>query len=76
MALAFILMIVQPHSQDEVMRKLEKISEIQEFYTVFGEWDVVAKAKVPDMLALNSLVSEKIRKIKAVKLTSTLIVAD
>ncbi len=76
MTIAFILLTVEPRSQDKVMKKLSEILEITEFFTVFGEWDVIAKAQVKNVQELTNLVAEKIRKIKAIKLTSTLIVAE
>lgn len=74
--IAFILMTVRPESQDKVMKKLSKVREVREYFAVFGEWDIVGRAVVDDMKELTNLVAEKIRKIKDVKLTSTLIVAE
>jgi len=73
--IAYILLKTIIAKEHEVAQKLQEIEGIVEARVVFGEYDVVAKAQVEDVKALDEMVT-KIRKINGVAATSTLIAPD
>ncbi len=75
MMIAYILLKTVIAKEHEVARRLQEIGGIVEVRVVFGEYDVVAKAQVEDVRALDEVVT-KIRKIDGVAATSTLIAPD
>ncbi len=75
MIIAYILLKTIIAKEHEVAQKLQEIEGIVEARVVFGEYDVVAKAQVEDVKALDEMVT-KIRKINGVAATSTLIAPD
>ena len=72
--LAYLLIRVL---EDEigVMEDLKSMDEVKEVHVLFGEWDLLVKLKMPEPEMVGTFVMEKIRSIKEVKLTSTMIVA-
>jgi DNA-binding Lrp family transcriptional regulator len=56
-----------------VVKDIPEIKDIDELY---GEWDIITKASVETIEELDALLSEKMRKIEGVTLTSTMIVAE
>jgi DNA-binding Lrp family transcriptional regulator len=42
---------------------------------IFGEYDVIAKISAPDLNALEDFLSQKLRSVSSVILTSTMIIA-
>ena len=72
--LAYLLIRVL---EDEVgvMEDLKVMEEVKEVHVLFGEWDLLVKLKMPEPEMVGTFVMEKIRSIKEVKLTSTMIVA-
>ena len=60
----------------DVVGKVKKLSEVKDAHIIYGEWDVILKIEVKDVEAITAFVIDKLRKIKTVKLTSTMIVAD
>ncbi|MBW2172580.1 MAG: Lrp/AsnC ligand binding domain-containing protein, partial [Deltaproteobacteria bacterium] len=59
-----------------IVEELRDIPEIEDVNELYGEWDMIAKASVVRLEDLDALLSEKMRKIGGVTLTSTMIVAD
>ena len=72
--LAYLLIRVLEDEQG-VMETLKEMEEVKEVHVLFGEWDLLVKLKMPDPEMVGTFVMENIRSIKAVKLTSTMIVA-
>ena len=72
--LAYLLIRVL---EDEVgvMEDLKSMDEVREVHVLFGEWDLLVKLKMPNPEMVGTFVMENIRSIKAIKLTSTMIVA-
>ena len=76
MAEAFILLKVTPGYERNIVKELKAIPEIEEIKELYGEWDIIIKASVVSIEDLDALLSEKMRKIEGVTLTSTMIVAE
>lgn len=72
--LAYLLIRVLEDEQG-VMEELKSMKEVEEVHVLFGEWDLLVKLKMPNPEMVGTFVMENIRSIKAVKLTSTMIVA-
>jgi anthranilate phosphoribosyltransferase len=72
--LAYLLISVTENEQ-KVVDKILELQEIKEAHILFGEWDVIAKVSIDSPEGLSAFVMDKIRPLKEVKLTSTMIVA-
>ena len=75
MAEAYVLLKVTPGYERNIVKELESIREIENINELYGEWDIIIKASVGKIEDLDTLLSDKMRKIKGVTLTSTMIVA-
>ena len=75
MAEAYVLLKVKPGYERNIVKELESIPEIENINELYGEWDIIIKASVRKIEDLDTLLSDKMRKIKGVTLTSTMIVA-
>ena len=76
MAEAYILLKVAPGHERNIVEELKGIPEIEDVKELYGEWDIISKASVVRIEDLDALLSEKMRKIEGVTLTSTMIVAE
>ena len=77
--LAFILIKYDPSSsftQREVSEKIANLPEIQEVHIIAGDWDMIVKVREKDVENLGKVVLDKIREIKGVKETVSLIVFE
>ena len=77
--LSFVLIKYDPSSgftQREVAEKIANLPEIQEVHIIAGDWDIIAKVREKDVEGLGKAVLDKIREIKGVKETVSLIVFE
>ena len=72
---AYVMMKVSSGSEREVCRKIAEFNEVLDVSIVYGEFDIIAKVKVEELEELENFLSESIRSIPSVMLTSTMIVA-
>ena len=72
MAIGYVLVTIAPAREQEVYVKLSKVAEISELYTLFGEYDFIAKIEVKDYEKLSEIVINKIRPIDGIIDTKTL----
>jgi DNA-binding Lrp family transcriptional regulator len=75
MAKAYVLLKVTPGYERNIVKELTDLPEIEDINELYGEWDIITKASVERIEDLDALLSEKMRKIEGVTLTSTMIVA-
>jgi len=73
--LAYVLFKVSSGTEREVAQKLIEFDEVMEAAVVFGEYDVVAKLLTKDLDALEDFVSDHVRNIQNVLVTSTMIIS-
>jgi DNA-binding Lrp family transcriptional regulator len=73
---AFVLFNVESGSEDKVMQELRKIEGIQESYISYGVYDLIARLKADTMEQLKDTVTHKVRTIKNVRSTLTLIMME
>lgn len=75
MAEAYILMKVKVGAERTVVEKLKALKEVVDVNELYGEWDIISKVSVDRIEDLDALLTDKIRHISEIKLTSTMIVA-
>lgn len=73
MATGFALLSISPLYEKEVYKKLKNTSEIIEVHPLFGEYDILLKIETVDIDSIGEIVISKIRSIKGVTDTKTLI---
>jgi DNA-binding Lrp family transcriptional regulator len=76
MAQAYVLLKVTPGYERNIVKELKDLPEIEDINELYGEWDIITKASVERIEDLDALLSEKMRKIEGITLTSTMIVAE
>jgi len=72
---AYVMFKVTSGTEREVCEKIVNFDGVQVADIVYGEYDVVARVSVPDLAALESFLSEKMRNVPSVMVTSTMILA-
>jgi DNA-binding Lrp family transcriptional regulator len=76
MALAYVLINVESGSELDVSRALGGISEVKEIYGLYGLYDIIVKIEVGSVSMVRDVVSSKIRGLKGVRSTLTMIVVE
>jgi DNA-binding Lrp family transcriptional regulator len=71
---AYVLFKVNSGTEREVCQKIVTFDEVVEADVIFGEYDVVAKISAPDLAALEDFLSQKLRNVPSIILTSTMLV--
>ena len=76
MAIGFALLSISPLHEKEVFEALDKkIEEVVEVHPLFGEYDILVKIQCESIDDIGNIVIRKIRAIKGVSDTKTLISA-
>ncbi|NIR86453.1 Lrp/AsnC family transcriptional regulator [Candidatus Bathyarchaeota archaeon] len=75
MVLAYVLITIQSGSENEVLEKISSFKETLEVDMVYGEYDAIVKVQVDEMPNLEKFLSEKLRALPNIFLTTTMIVA-
>lgn len=74
MAIGFALLSISPLHEKEVFEALEnKIEEIIEVHPLFGEYDILVKINCDNIDNIGEVVIKKIRSLKGVTDTKTMI---
>jgi DNA-binding Lrp family transcriptional regulator len=73
--LAYVMFKVSSGTEREVATKLIEFDEVMEADIIFGEYDVVAKLKTANLDALEDFVSDHVRNVPNVLVTSTMIIS-
>jgi DNA-binding Lrp family transcriptional regulator len=72
--LAYVLFKVNSGTEREVCQKIVTFGEVIEADIIFGEYDVITKISAPDLNALENFLSQKLRNVPSVILTSTMLI--
>ena len=75
-AIALVLITTEPGREQDVVKELSRMSEIEEAMVLFGEFDVYCKVVVNDFSQLSDLVLRNVRTLSGVVETTTLTVAN
>ncbi|MCD6189402.1 MAG: Lrp/AsnC family transcriptional regulator [Thermococcus sp.] len=73
---AFILARYEPDSgltQREVAKRIAQIEEVYEVHIIAGEWDLLIKVRAPSAEDIGKVVIDKLREIKGVGQTVTMV---
>ncbi|KYK32236.1 MAG: AsnC family transcriptional regulator [Thermoplasmatales archaeon SG8-52-3] len=73
MATGFALLSISPLHEKEVFNALNSINEISEVHPLFGEYDILVKINCTDIDEIGDVVIKKIRSLKGIVDTKTLI---
>jgi DNA-binding Lrp family transcriptional regulator len=73
--LAYVLFKVASGTEREVAQKLIEFDEVIQADIVFGEYDVIARMTTETLDKLEEFVSQKIRTVPNVLVTSTMIIS-
>jgi DNA-binding Lrp family transcriptional regulator len=73
MTTAFILMNVETGRLKTLADELLAIDGIAEVYSVAGEWDMIAIARLREHEALSDLITEQVASLRGILRTETLI---
>jgi DNA-binding Lrp family transcriptional regulator len=73
---AYVLFNVESGSEDNVLKQLRNINSVEEAYVSYGVYDLVIRIKADTMEELKDSVTHKIRTIKQVRSTLTLIMME
>ncbi len=76
MPIAFVLINAEIGSEGEVLSELKKIEGVEEAYSVYGVYDIVAKVRADSMDKLKDIVTWRIRRLNKVRSTLTMIVIE
>ena len=76
MPTAYVLVNTEIGSEGEVLAAIKKVDGIQEAYTVYGVYDIVAKIGADSMDKLKEIVTWNIRRLDKVRSTLTMIVIE
>ena len=73
---AYILLKVSSGTERMVCEKIVNFDAVLTAGIIYGEYDIIAKVTLPDLQLLEEFLSEKIRTLPSIILTSTLIQAQ
>ncbi len=73
--LSYVLFKVASGTEREVAQKMTEFEEVMEADVVFGEYDVIARMATVDLEKLQDFVSDKVRTVPNVLVTSTMIIS-
>ena len=74
--IAFVLINTEIGSEREILNELKKVKGVEEAYSVYGVYDIIAKVKADSMDELKDIITWRIRKIEKVRSTLTMIVIE
>ena len=75
-AIALVLLTTEPGREQDVVKELSRMSEIEEAMVLFGEYDVYCKVVVDVFSQLSDLVLRNVRTLSGVVETTTLTAAN
>ena len=74
--LAYVLITVKSGSEREFLKEISKLKEVVEANLVIGENDVVIKIDVDNIVHMDKFLTEKLRVLPDVFLTTTMIITE
>jgi len=76
MPIAFVLINTEIGSESDVLKALKDVEGIEEAYSVYGVYDIIAKIRADSMDKLKDIVTWRIRRMNKVRSTLTMIVIE
>ncbi len=76
MTKAYVLLKVKAGSERKVVTRLQSLKQVTEVNELYGDWDIIARLQMDRLEELDNILTDKIRSIEGIKVTSTMIVAE
>ncbi len=76
MTIAYVLLNIKPGMDRTVLHQVKKLPEVEVVETVYGEYDMLIRAKLKALEALDSFIFDTIRTIEGVEGSTTLITME
>lgn len=76
MALCYVLLNIEPGSEEKVLNEVRKVQNVKDCHRVYGVYDMIAKVEAESMDSLKEIVTWKIRRLEGVRSTLTTIVIE
>ncbi|MFW9834587.1 MAG: Lrp/AsnC family transcriptional regulator [Candidatus Thorarchaeota archaeon] len=76
MVKAYILIKAAVGHEDQVLKEMTELSVTEEAHKVFGAYDIIAEVRGRDMETLVEIITEKVRRIKGIEDTESILVID
>lgn len=76
MSMAYVLINTEPKNMEDIAATLEKLDSVVEIFPVYGVYDLVAKIQAETMEKLKDIVTFKIRSLKNVRSTITMLILE
>jgi DNA-binding Lrp family transcriptional regulator len=73
---AFVLFNTAMGGEENIIRDLKNLEEVIEGFRVYGIYDIIAKVESDTMDKVRKIITWKLRKLKGVKSTLTIIVME
>jgi DNA-binding Lrp family transcriptional regulator len=73
---AYILLNVEGGEEDVVLSQVKNIAGVEQAYVSYGVYDLIIKVKADTMKDLKDSITYKIRQIKQVQSTLTLLISE
>ena len=73
--LAYVLVTLKSGSEKDVLKKVSSFNEAIEVNLVYGEYDAIVKVRVEELSQLDKFLTDKLRALPDIFLTTTMIVA-
>ena len=74
--LAYVLITVKSGSEREFVKQISEFDEVVEANLVIGENDVVIKIEIKDIAQIDKFLTDKLRVLPEVFLTTTMIITE
>ena len=74
-ALAYILVTLKSGAERDVCEKVSNFEEVVQVDELYGEYDAIVKVRVEDLSQLDKFLTDKLRALPDIFLTTTMIVA-
>lgn len=75
MVFAYVLIVVSPETEKIISKQLSEMEGVSEVCELYGEYDIIIKVKSASLQELDTFITDKIRSIEGVNLTSTMLVS-
>jgi DNA-binding Lrp family transcriptional regulator len=72
---AYVLLKANSGTERDVCKQISEFDEVLDVSIIYGEFDIIARISVNELGSLEAFLSENIRNIPSIILTSTMIVA-
>jgi len=76
MAIAYVLVVCDLGSEEQIIEELKHLSDVKEVHGVFGAYDILVKLESANEKNLSDIITWKIRKLSMVSSTLTLMIVE